>query len=259
MKKKIMLVAIIAAVLCLVAGGSVLAMSSVNYNLSWGLFSSGGGERESSAYSLGDTAGQSISTGSSSSTSYRLGSGYWYGVTGNIPVSIPSISIEKYTNGVDADTAPGPMITIGDSVTWEYMVTNTGSFELNNVTVTDDQGVTVNHPKNTLATGESMTCTASGTAIAGQYTNLGTVTADPPDGLDAVSDSDPSHYYGIEAAYPGDANGDGVINVLDITKVVRIVLQLDTETPGADANSDGTVNVLDITKIVRIILQLDPQ
>ncbi|MBA7581266.1 hypothetical protein ES708_23168 [subsurface metagenome] len=56
---------------------------------------------------------------------------------------------------------------------------------------------------------------------------------------------------------PGDANGDGVINVLDITKVVRIILALDAETLGSDANEDGEVNVLDITKIVRIILGLD--
>jgi len=61
----------------------------------------------------------------------------------------------------------------------------------------------------------------------------------------------------VEVGLPGDANGDGVINVLDITKVVRIILGLDAETAGADANGDGQVNVLDITKIVRIILGLD--
>jgi len=56
---------------------------------------------------------------------------------------------------------------------------------------------------------------------------------------------------------PGDANGDGNINVLDMTKVARIILLLDAETPGADANLDGVVNVLDMTKIARIILMLD--
>ena len=56
----------------------------------------------------------------------------------------------------------------------------------------------------------------------------------------------------------GDANGDLVINVLDLTKVARIILQLDSATAGADANLDGVVNVLDMTKIARIILQLDP-
>lgn len=55
-------------------------------------------------------------------------------------------------------------------------------------------------------------------------------------------------------ALPGDANGDGVINALDITKVERIILGLDPETTGADANCDGSINALDITKIELIIL-----
>jgi hypothetical protein len=57
---------------------------------------------------------------------------------------------------------------------------------------------------------------------------------------------------------PGDANGDGVVNVLDMTKCAREILGLDALTPGADANGDGNVNVLDMTKIARIILGLDP-
>lgn len=59
------------------------------------------------------------------------------------------------------------------------------------------------------------------------------------------------------AVVPGDANGDGVVNALDITKVERIIAMLDAETPGADANEDGSVNALDITKIERIIAMLD--
>ena len=56
---------------------------------------------------------------------------------------------------------------------------------------------------------------------------------------------------------PGDANGDSVINALDITKVERIIGGLDAQTPGADANQDGNINALDITKIERIIAGLD--
>ena len=55
---------------------------------------------------------------------------------------------------------------------------------------------------------------------------------------------------------PGDANGDGNVNSLDITKVERVITGLDAETPGADANGDGKVNALDITKIERIIAGL---
>jgi hypothetical protein len=59
------------------------------------------------------------------------------------------------------------------------------------------------------------------------------------------------------AVLPGDANEDKVISVLDITAVVRIILELDPIGPGSDANRDGHINVLDITKIEEIILQLD--
>ena len=106
-----------------------------------------------------------------------------------------AIDIEKATNGQDADTAPGPTIQVGDAVTWTYMVTNTGDVTLTGVTVTDDQGVNVKCPKKTLQAGESMTCTGSGTAVKGQYRNVGAVTGAPPCGS-AVADQDASHYFG---------------------------------------------------------------
>jgi len=40
---------------------------------------------------------------------------------------------------------------------------------------------------------------------------------------------------------PGDANGDGIINMADVTKVERIILGLEPPTPGADANQDGVI------------------
>jgi len=55
----------------------------------------------------------------------------------------------------------------------------------------------------------------------------------------------------------GDANSDGVVNSLDITKVERIVVGMDARTPEADANQDDVVNSLDITKVERIIAGLD--
>ncbi len=56
---------------------------------------------------------------------------------------------------------------------------------------------------------------------------------------------------------PGDANGDGVVNAIDITKVERIIAGLDPPTPGADANLVGNINAIDITKVERIIAGLD--
>jgi hypothetical protein len=56
---------------------------------------------------------------------------------------------------------------------------------------------------------------------------------------------------------PGDANEDGVVDILDVTKTERIIVGLDAETLGADANEDGVVDILDVTKIERIIVGLD--
>jgi hypothetical protein len=107
----------------------------------------------------------------------------------------PGLKIVKLTNGQDANTAPGPEIPVGSTVTWSYEVTNTGNVALSNLQVTDDKGVAVSCPKTTLQAGESMTCTGSGKAQACQYQNLGTVTGKTPGGQ-TLTDSDPSHYFG---------------------------------------------------------------
>lgn len=111
----------------------------------------------------------------------------------------PEVLIEKSTNGQDADSPPGPVLLVGAPVVWTYVVTNSGARDLTAIVVTDDQGVAVSCPGTTLGAGESFTCTGSGVAQAGQYTNVGTVDAELPDGT-GVSDSDPSHYFGQSQA-----------------------------------------------------------
>jgi len=107
----------------------------------------------------------------------------------------PSIEIQKYTNGVDADQPAGPILKIDTTVTWEYRVTNTGNTRLTDVVVSDNRGVAVTCPKTALNPHESMVCLANGTVLPGQYSNIGTVTGNPPEGS-PVTDSDPSHYFG---------------------------------------------------------------
>jgi hypothetical protein len=125
----------------------------------------------------------------------------------------PSIQIEKATNGFDADTAPGPNIPEGDPVVWTYVVANTGGADLYRVVVRDDVLGLVGCPRSGLPIGASMTCTARGTAAAGQYANLATVRAAAQEGTVVVEDADPSHYFGagtqlaaigIEKATNGD-------------------------------------------------------
>ncbi len=111
----------------------------------------------------------------------------------------PSINIVKKTNGTDNNVAPGLYLEVGSTVNWTYEVTNNGNVPLNNVTVMDNQGVIVTCPVANLADGESMTCTGSGAATAGQYTNIGTATGTLPTGQN-VTASNPDNYFGLSPA-----------------------------------------------------------
>ena len=117
---------------------------------------------------------------------------------------LPGIRIEKLTNGEDADVATGPSIPVGAPVTWLYLVSNTGDVALADVAVTDNQtGVTPVYVSGDDGNGlldldETWTWRAAGTATLGQYANLGTATGQY-DGQ-TVSNSDPSHYFGGQAA-----------------------------------------------------------
>ena len=110
------------------------------------------------------------------------------------------VDLEKHTNGVDADdAADAPYIKVGDTVTWEYNVTNDGEEKLINVVVHDDtENKDVSCPKTELAAGESMVCTLTATAVAGPYENTAQVNAKGSDSATPVKDTDPSHYYGSD-------------------------------------------------------------
>jgi hypothetical protein len=140
------------------------------------------------------------------------------------------IDIVKFTNGDDANSEPGPLIAVGSTVTWTYVVTNTGDVPLDNVVVTDDHLGTVSaftgdtNGNGRLDTGETWTYTETGTAAPDQYENLGTVTADSVFG--PVADDDPSHYFGSAPA----------INIVKFTNGE------DADTPpGPDVASGSTV------------------
>ncbi|MFO7637890.1 MAG: hypothetical protein R6X14_01090, partial [bacterium] len=128
---------------------------------------------------------------------------HYYGV-------ITGINIEKRTNGFDADDAPGPLILIGENITWRYEITNTGNVDLTDVSVVDDKEGAITTCPTTIAGGATVTCTKTGTAMEGQYSNQATVTANPPAGFAPVTDSDSSHYYGSEAGVAIKKLTDGV-------------------------------------------------
>jgi hypothetical protein len=103
----------------------------------------------------------------------------WAQVNGDEPpppdASCPndaSISLVKSVNGEDANAAPGPSIPVGSMVTYSFAVTNNGKVPLKGVIVADDKMGVVCKP-GTLAPGQTVTCTKTGTAVYGQNMNRG--------------------------------------------------------------------------------------
>lgn len=130
----------------------------------------------------------------------------YFGTTST--TEIPGITIKKYTNGHDADDSPGPLVQVGSTITWTYVVSNTGNVPLSNITVTDNHNdvtpVYVSGDTNgnsILEVGEIWIYEATGIAIEGDYQNIGTVVGTPPQGSN-VSASDPSHYVGTDQQGP---------------------------------------------------------
>lgn len=108
-----------------------------------------------------------------------------------IDAPVPALTISKLTNGED-----GATFLVGTALIWTYLVTNTGDRDLINIYITDNQGVLVTCPSSTLAIGASMTCTAIGTAIAGNYANTGTVYGSWNGTTESATDA--SSYFGAD-------------------------------------------------------------
>jgi hypothetical protein len=49
---------------------------------------------------------------------------------------------------------------------------------------------------------------------------------------------------------PGDVNGDGKVDILDIIEIVKVYLQPASANPCADLNNDGIINILDIVLVI---------
>ncbi|MEH6586717.1 MAG: hypothetical protein V7720_09160, partial [Halioglobus sp.] len=134
----------------------------------------------------------------------------------------PSIQIEKAINAIDAsaptaaedaDTAELAVAMLVDTaVTWTYLVSNTGTETLANVTVTDDHGATLDdfapvyisgdtNADELLDVDEQWLFTSAGdyTVVAGAYVNSATANATGSVSEDAVEATDLNHHLGIDA------------------------------------------------------------
>lgn len=111
----------------------------------------------------------------------------------------PGIDLEKYVNKFDADTSvEGPVLPVGSTVTFTYVVKNTGNVDLTNVIIADNKlGIICTIPR--LVPGQIVTCTKTSKVIAGLYSNIGkagTWYGDPKNGGVKVEAIDWGHYTG---------------------------------------------------------------
>ena len=124
----------------------------------------------------------------------------------------------------DADAPPGLEVKTGSTVTFTYIVKNTGDTALKNVVLTDDRIATVTYVSGDtdkdglLDVGETWTYTAKEAASAGTIRNIGTVTAVDSTGSGrTVNDADAAYYTGTGALKSSlgnfvweDRDGDGI-------------------------------------------------
>lgn len=158
----------------------------------------------------------------------------------------PSLTLLKTVNGEDANEAPGPSITVGEPVTFDYLVTNTGNLEINDIVVTDDVLGAITCPASNLAPAESMTCSATGEAVGGQYMNIGSANGQPvgPDGTpfgQPLATDDPAHYFGfgpgislVKSVNGEDANAEPGLAVTVGDQLVFTYLVTNTGTVDLD-------------------------
>ena len=109
------------------------------------------------------------------------------------PVGVPAIDIEKFVNGVDADDPTGPVVSVGDTVTFTYVVTNTGEVPLDNVAAVDLTLGPLTCPTTSLDVGESMECDPNTEIVTtpGQHFMEAEVTATGETGAPGVTDPIP--------------------------------------------------------------------
>ena len=67
--------------------------------------------------------------------------------------------------------------------------------------------------------------------------------------------SNPGYFTASNGGTLGDVNGDGKVNVSDVTTLVNMILGIvPKDVVRGDLNGDGKINVSDVTTLVNIIL-----
>ncbi len=156
-------------------------------------------------------------------------------------------------NGTVVSTNPTYSFTVTENASY------VANFELNNYTIT----ATANPTEGGTVTGggtynHGTTATLTATTNTGytfiNWTKNGSIVSTNPTYSFTVTEN--ASYVANFEGVPGDANGDGMVNALDIVIIVNYIFG---ETPeefffdNADVNGDGAVNALDIVVIINLI------
>ena len=119
---------------------------------------------------------------------------------------------------------------------------------ISNVGIGTDASTMINKLKS-MSSDASITITSDGRQLSGSE-KLGSG--------DIVKISNNGNEQSLRVVIYGDANGDGDINVLDLLKVQKHILNTaslsGSHKEAADANKDGNINVLDLLKVQKQIL-----
>ncbi|WP_426625742.1 beta strand repeat-containing protein [Leifsonia sp. McL0607] len=151
--------------------------------------------------------------------------------TATTPVAGSAVgSISLVTTAVPGDENSNGVVDPGETISYTFQVTNTGTVTLNNVTVADQLSGSVTCPTGPLAPGATITCTGDNPhtvteadLIAGDVVNTGTANATPPAGVPAVTPATSTATTPVAGpaagalsivtnAIPGDENGNGVVD-----------------------------------------------
>ncbi|UPL16250.1 hypothetical protein KV397_00005, partial [Microbacterium aurugineum] len=149
-------------------------------------------------------------------------------VTTPTPADSAGLAITKIAQVDDADSSG--LAGLGETIAYSFVVMNTGTVTVSDITVTDPLAGSVTCPATSLAGGASMTCTADvpytvveADLLAGGVVNTATADGTVPDGVEPVEPptdtvTTPTDFptAGIEmvkSATLDDANGNGLADV----------------------------------------------
>ena len=204
---------------------------------------------------LGLTASDFSQTGGKDRSVTEVGDGFDYSFTGASARAARIVLTKEYRLWSLPDTlrlSLDPGQTTVKSVVWgvranggkiNYVTVTPDSVPAGKVTNIDlptaqwmDVASMANYPITLQSVQLNMGASKSGQAYVMHFKGLSTV------------------YASVPAALPGDVDGDGVVNVKDVTAVVNQILAVTPKTAAADVDGDGVVNVKDVTCLVNIIL-----